>query len=94
MKEELERLADELEANPTVLWETVKAVRRLAARCPPEAPSGGDGWVMVPKVATEAMEVAGNNAAWKEDLRWNDLNTSEVWEAMLAAAPKQESSND
>lgn len=44
-------------------------------------------WVLVPRVATEAMEAAGQRAACREDLRWNDLNADEVWDAMIAVAP-------
>lgn len=44
------------------------------------------GFVLVPVAATEAMLDAGNAAACKEDLRWNDLNADEVWAAMVGAA--------
>lgn len=43
-------------------------------------------FVLVPVPATEAMVDAGNAAACKEDLRWNDLNADEVWAAMVGAA--------
>lgn len=45
------------------------------------------GSVTVPREPTEAMIDAANAAACKEDLRWNDLNANDVWQAMIAAAP-------
>jgi hypothetical protein len=51
------------------------------------APAQAGEWVMVPREATEAMCLAGIEAADKEDLRWNELNSCDVWNAMLSAAP-------
>ena len=42
---------------------------------------------LVPLEPTEAMIDAGCAAACKEDLRWNELNSDEVYAAMLAVVP-------
>lgn len=49
-----------------------------------------DDWVTVPRYATTDMYNAGVLSACKEDLRWNDLNADEVWDAMVEAALKQD----
>ena len=68
-------------------WYTAAETWRGAAGQLQAALDAQAGMVMVPRVPTEAMLKAGEAAACKEDLRWNDLNAAEVYAAMLAAAP-------
>jgi len=69
----------------------VAAIKRLAQPAQAAQPVGVDGWVMVPREATDDMLVAGQEAWWcKRRLRDSAIEdcheARDVWNAMLKVA--------
>jgi len=64
-------------------WVTMRDVL-AAAPTPPAVPNGEppDGWVLVPRVATEAMRIAAT-----KDHEGDFFLPFSLWKSMLAAAP-------
>ena len=82
-------------SQPYTLRDGLAAIRKLgpidaekiqAERDALNSPAAPDGWVAVPARHTSAMYYAGGELISK-----HNFNPGDIWQAMLAAAPKQES---